>query len=319
MFSNVFLRKLWSYFFLQHRPNIVKYVSVEAISKHWPSTAFTNSSFWSWWFIWLTDLFSFKNWFHEAASEAVTLSTQLPLTCLSHGHALQHSVLLHCFKYYHQGSQRHREWLFLGHFHPGTAGELRPCGFLRRTRTVRVRFESQWSSAEDVAGVGIQRVILSDFACSPAVNVRRHYLMFDRIPGTSVPWICFWQNGLFDVFVWEFEGAWFMVLIWHFCFTKAFQGHNRVAWYMGSWQVIGSMTYDLQPTGPHPASHPGSGLGGSLSWWRGWWPAGPAMGSGVMVVIVNYGMEDVVCHWPESMIAWNWSDGPIFNYLTIVG
>lgn len=109
-----------------------------------------------------------------------------------------HFNTVYCFKYYHQGSQRHREWLFLGHFHPGTAGELRPCGFLRRTRTRRVRFESQgqWST-EDVAGVGIQRVILSDFACSPAVNVRRHYLMFDRIPGTSVPW----QNGLLDVFV----------------------------------------------------------------------------------------------------------------------
>ena len=23
--------------------------------------------------------------------------------------------------------------------------------------------------------------------------------MFDRIPGTSVPWICFWQNGSCDV------------------------------------------------------------------------------------------------------------------------
>ena len=113
-----------------------------------------------------------------------------------------HFNTVYCFKYYHQGSQRHREWLFLGHFHPGTAGELRPCGFLRRARTRRVRFESQgqWST-EDVAGVGIQRVILSDFACSPAVNVRRHNLMLDRIPGTSVPWICFWQNGLFDVFV----------------------------------------------------------------------------------------------------------------------
>ena len=82
-----------------------------------------------------------------------------------------HFNTVYCFKYYHQGSQRHREWLFLGHFHPGTAGELRPCGFLRRTRTRRVRFESQgqWST-EDVAGVGIQRVILSDFACSPAVS-----------------------------------------------------------------------------------------------------------------------------------------------------
>ena len=190
-----------------------------------------------------------------------------------------HFNTVYCFKYYHQSSQRHREWLFLGHSHPGTAGESRPCGFLRRTRTRRVCFESQgqWST-ENVAGLGIQQIILSDFACSPAVNVRRHYLMFDRIPGTSVPWICFWQNGSCDVFMWEFEGAW--LWFWFDFFLKqGLSGPQPCCLVYGL--MASHWIYDLQPTGPHPAPYPGNGLGGNLSWWRGWWPAGPAMGSGV--------------------------------------
>ena len=263
--------------------------SVEAILKHWPSTAFTQHCFyqhWSWWFIWLTDL-----------------SVSWPVTRLQHsflylsqpGHAL-HTV--YCFKYYHQGSQRHREWLFLGTSPWHCRGTPTLCflsvhglaGCVLRARASGLQKMWQvWASSES----SCQTLLAACSQCAKA-----HLSLIGSLAPQSL-----------DLFL----AKWFIrclcVRIWGSMvhgFDLAFLFYQGLSWPQPCCLVHGLMAshwiYDLQPTGPiqnrilevgwvavYPDEEDDDQLPCNGKW---------CDGSHCQLC-----MEDVVCHWLELMIA----------------